>query len=181
MRLLDPIPGIGHVLFITSVVNTRLPLFLDPVFARIVLDALSYPQPASMRLLAFVVMPDHVHWIAAFPEGVDPARVARAFHSFTAHAILARLEADGRECDLARLALPGAKDRGSRVWLDPFVKHVMSRRFLIEKIEYVHNNPVAKRWRLADDRDAYPWSSAAFYDLDEKPPIPVTHCGTLAA
>jgi REP element-mobilizing transposase RayT len=180
MRLLDPIPGIGHVLFITSVVNARLRLFLDPALARIVLGALAFLQPDSMRLLAFALMPDHLHWLALFPEGVDPTRTVRRLHSFTAHAILARLAEDGRCDDLACLGMPGVGDRNRRLWMPPYPKHVTSWRFLLEKVEYIHNNPVAKAWRLAADRDAYPWSSAAFYDLGAEPPVPILHCGTLA-
>ncbi len=30
-------------------------------------------------------------------------------------------------------------------------------------MEYIHNNPVAKKWMLVEDREAYFYSSAKFY------------------
>jgi hypothetical protein len=52
-------------------------------------------------------------------------------------------------------------------------KNVYSVEFLRQKVEYLHNNPVAKHWRLADDRADYRYSSARFYDKDEPPTVEV--------
>jgi len=40
---------------------------------------------------------------------------------------------------------------------------------LWEKLEYIHNNPVAKELRLVDDRADYQFSSACYYDRGIKP------------
>ncbi|MEW6718350.1 MAG: hypothetical protein AB1345_12735 [Chloroflexota bacterium] len=40
-------------------------------------------------------------------------------------------------------------------------------------MEYIHSNPVSKRWILVDDRADYLYSSACFYDRDETPVIPI--------
>jgi len=34
---------------------------------------------------------------------------------------------------------------------DSLALPIYSRPFLLEKIVYIHNNPIAKHWRLADD------------------------------
>ena len=48
-----------------------------------------------------------------------------------------------------------------------------SAGFLRQKVAYTHNNPVAKHWRLVEDRADYVYSSACFYDRGEPPVIAV--------
>ena len=44
---------------------------------------------------------------------------------------------------------------------------------MLEKMEYIHNNPVNKAWNLADDRADYKWSSACYYDYEKSPCIEI--------
>ncbi|WP_307527875.1 hypothetical protein [Pedobacter sp. W3I1] len=32
-----------------------------------------------------------------------------------------------------------------------------------QKLDYIHNNPLQERWRLAENAEDYYWSSAKFY------------------
>lgn len=50
------------------------------------------------------------------------------------------------------------------VWQDIQAKNIYSTKFLYQKLEYMHNNPVTERWELVKDRADYPYSSAGFYD-----------------
>ena len=45
---------------------------------------------------------------------------------------------------------------------------------LQQKLEYIHQNPIAKEWKLAEERADYPYSSAGFYDYGRKPIIEIT-------
>lgn len=45
---------------------------------------------------------------------------------------------------------------------------------LQQKLEYIHQNPVAKEWNLVKDRVDYPYSSAEYYDYRRKPIIKIT-------
>jgi hypothetical protein len=47
-------------------------------------------------------------------------------------------------------------------------------KFLQQKIEYIHQNPVAKDWKLVEDRADYPYSTAGYYDYGRKPIIEIT-------
>ena len=49
--------------------------------------------------------------------------------------------------------------------------------FLQQKIEYIHHNPVAKDWRLVEDRADDVYSSAGYYDSGRKPIIEITDIG----
>jgi hypothetical protein len=46
--------------------------------------------------------------------------------------------------------------------------------FLQQKLEYIHQNPVAKEWKLVNDRADYLYSSAGYYDYGRKPIVEIT-------
>jgi hypothetical protein len=43
-------------------------------------------------------------------------------------------------------------------------KECRSREFILQKLDYIHKNPVSKRWQLVSDFTEYPHSSASFYE-----------------
>jgi hypothetical protein len=59
------------------------------------------------------------------------------------------------------------------IWQDIQAKNIITREFLAEKVEYIHNNPINKDWHLTNHRADYIYSSACFYDDDRKPIIDV--------
>jgi len=44
-------------------------------------------------------------------------------------------------------------------------KAIYTEAFFRQKLNYIHHNPVSRRWQLAVDYTAYPHSSAAFYEV----------------
>ncbi len=62
---------------------------------------------------------------------------------------------------------PSDKKRGKlhQVFKESFdVKAIFTVDFLLEKLHYIHLNPVSKKWQLAEDFAKYPHSSARFYE-----------------
>ena len=62
----------------------------------------------------------------------------------------------------------GTEKKGQlhKVFKDSFdAKPVITHQFLLQKINYIHNNPVSGKWMLAKDFTAYEHSSASFYEL----------------
>ena len=52
----------GHIYYITTVVYNRLPLFTRPSFIIPLFDSLNfYRHKQKFKLLAYVIMPDHIH------------------------------------------------------------------------------------------------------------------------
>ncbi len=43
-----------------------------------------------------------------------------------------------------------------------------TEKFIMQKLNYIHNNPCSGRWRLADDPIHYLHSSASFYISGKK-------------
>ena len=53
-----------------------------------------------------------------------------------------------------------------KVFKDSFdAKAIYSHKFLMQKINYIHNNPVSGKWMLAKDFVEYEHSSASFYEI----------------
>ena len=44
-------------------------------------------------------------------------------------------------------------------------KPIITHSFLLQKITYIHNNPVSGKWMLDRDFTAYEHSGATFYEL----------------
>jgi len=78
----------GRVYLITAVTRGRRPLFSDLYVARHVVVALRKEASSGRaRTLAFVVMPDHLHWLLQLGAGASLPVVVGAVKSVTAHRI----------------------------------------------------------------------------------------------
>jgi len=120
-------------------------------------------------------MPNHLHAIAK-PEGSETiSSVLQSLGSFTAHAMLAHWRNEERHDLLTFFAQRQDRDTGKQhqVWQPIQPKNIYSVPFLREKLEYTHNNPIAKQWHLVEDRADYPYSSACFYDKGVVPIVEV--------
>ena len=45
-----------------------------------------------------------------------------------------------------------------------YTKECQSMKFILEKIKYIHHDPVSKRWQWVNDFTEYEYSSASFYE-----------------
>ncbi|MGQ0602279.1 MAG: transposase [Anaerolineales bacterium] len=163
-----------HLYFVTATVCGWKHLFAHSPYAEIVLNSLSWLRcKKRMLLFAFVVMPSHLHWIAK-PVDRTISEVIQDFGSFTAHEILKRLKAD-QSRDLLKFFHDQRRDRCHQhsIWQDIQAKNIHSHQFLRQKLDYIHNNPLDKQWRLAATPAEYRYSSACYYDLNAPPIIEV--------
>jgi REP element-mobilizing transposase RayT len=75
----------GQIYLLTTVTADRQPVFADFLAARCLIRCLQ--QAALLRqadTLAFVVMPDHLHWLMQLGEGIDLSRCMGSVKSITA-------------------------------------------------------------------------------------------------
>ena len=57
------------------------------------------------------------------------------------------------------------KERQYRIWQrDPLAILMNSKSKVEQKINYIHNNPIIEKWKLANSPEEYKWSSATFYE-----------------
>ena len=87
--------------------------------------------------------------------------------------IIKRLENSGNKNLLEKLhqqLTEREKKKGQlhKVFKNSFdAKAIISKAFLLQKINYIHNNPVSGKWMLAKDFVQYKHSSASFYEIQE--------------
>jgi len=68
----------GQVYLLTTTVEHRQPVFTDFLLARIVIGQLRYAQHSNLaRSLAWVLMPDHLHWLVELQSGTLDALMRR--------------------------------------------------------------------------------------------------------
>ena len=102
----------GQVYHVTAITFERQPVFLDLRSARVLISALREAQARSeAATLAFVVMPDHMHWLLQLGEDASLSAVVGAVKAVTAHGLGKRIWQSGfhdhalrQEEDLAKLA-----------------------------------------------------------------------------
>jgi len=89
---------------------------------------------------------------------------------FMAYEIIKRLE-ENKEEKLLDLLHGGVKKREAKkgqihkVFEDSFdAKDCHSEEFIFQKLQYIHFNPVSKKWNLVNDFTNYEHSSASFYE-----------------
>jgi REP element-mobilizing transposase RayT len=114
----------------------------DPSLAELVQVALLHFDGARYRLLAWVVMPNHVHALIETSPGYALREVVQAWKSFTA-----------REAN----RLLGQR---GRFWQpDYFDRAIRDERHLSSVVRYIHDNPV--KAGLVASAEGWPFSSAA--------------------
>jgi REP element-mobilizing transposase RayT len=164
----------NHLYFITASIVGWKPLFSKTEYANIILNSLTWlRREKRMSLFAFVLMPTHLHFIV-LPLERSISNLLQNFGSFTAHKILKKLREENRK-DLIDFFHTHRRDNSIEhsIWQDIQAKNIYTEKFLLQKIEYIHQNPVAKGWELAQDRAGYQYSSACYYDEARKPIIEI--------
>jgi len=149
--------------FMTNTVVAWLPVFSRPDFAKVIIDSWQFLQhEREIQILSFVIMENHIHWIAVGPQ--ISKRVGE-FKSFTATTILRQLENKGYSTLLQELQFFKAGDKVDQehqLWQDgSHPKQIESDTMMWQKIEYIHNNPLRRGY--VDDPIHWRYSSARIY------------------
>jgi REP element-mobilizing transposase RayT len=123
----------------------------------------------GFSILGYVIMPNHVHLLIHAPEGASINALLANAKRFLAYDILERLQASGDISMLVQLqqgVRPGDAHRGQqhRVFATSSdIREVLDEAMLIQKLDYMHANPVTGVWNLVEQAHHYPHSSMAFY------------------
>ena len=155
-----------NVYFSTSTIVEWLPVFTTDIYFNIIIDSLEYCQTnKGLNLIAYVIMPEHIHLVTSNLEEVNLSDIMRDFKRFTSQEISRQLEKDNKNLLLAVLERFAHKGKGNteyKVWQDDFHPEVIySETFLQQKIDYIHYNPV--RRGLISKPEDWPYSSARNY------------------
>ena len=126
----------------------------------------------NANVVAYVIMPNHLHVIVHFQnESFNINTIVGNGKRFMAYEIINRLKIEKNTELLNHLeSLLTARERKKgqlhKVFKDSFdAKAIFSHQFLIQKINYIHYNPVSGKWMLAKNFIEYEHSSASFYEI----------------
>lgn len=86
----------NHVYLLTSVSYRRRPVFADFHLARVVVSAMRHHDlSGNTETLAYVVMPDHFHWLLSLSDRYDLSRLMASLKGYTARRIKKRIDLGG--------------------------------------------------------------------------------------
>ena len=134
-------------------------------------------------VIGYVVMPEHFHLLITEPQVGDPSVVMQALKLGFARRVLAELartqvSKSARPgapagTQVSKSARPGAPSSSpSHVWSARFYEfNVYTERKRIEKLRYIHRNPVERG--LVAEPDQWLWSSFRSYMYGEAGPVRV--------
>jgi putative transposase len=160
--------GAGYLHFITTSCYQRRPLLGTPQARDLFLEVMEQVRKRhQFVVVGYVVMPEHVHLLFSEPEHGNPSLVLAALKQTLARRLLQNLR--------SRI-----NPQGNGIWSTPLAeRHVWQRRFYdfvvftdkkrIEKLRYMHSNPVARG--LVLEPQQWPWSSFRHYAYDEPGPV----------
>jgi len=116
-------------------------------------------------LYGFVIMDNHIHLIWQISDAYKPHEVQQSFMKFTSQMMLKELRNNHKKA-LALFEV-NAKDRKHQIWeRNALSVSLFNRNVFLQKLEYIHNNPV--RAGLCVLPEEYKYSSASFYFNGDK-------------
>jgi len=134
--------GAAYLVTKCRVEGLRLPLSQMPQAALIVQAIRWHQERHYLHLLAFVVMPDHIHWLFVLGGERSLPQVMKGFASVTARQIIRAARLDTHV-----------------VWQEEYHDHQLrAPERAWSTISYIHANPV--RRGLCACAEDWPWSTA---------------------
>ena len=121
----------------------------------------------KIDVYAFINMPNHIHLILRINEPNGKESPQGSFLKYTAHVFKEMLKAEGGG-KLAGYKVDAANKRYEFWQRDSLTIPLFTNKVATQKLNYMHNNPLAERWSLVKHLCDYIYSSARYYELDEK-------------
>ena len=149
--------------FYTDTICEFKQLLKDDVLKMVCINSLKYLVDQQLiKIYGYVIMPNHIHllWKMLMTNGKESP--AGSFAKFTAHQFKKILAVNNPP--LLQQYSSSKNDRAYQFWKrDPLAVPISTERILLQRLEYIHNNPVKEKWNLGDRPENYRWSSAGFY------------------
>jgi REP element-mobilizing transposase RayT len=157
--------------FLTFQIVGWVDIFTRKIYRDIAIESLQFcQQHKGLLLYAYVIMSNHIHLLAQSEKG-DLSGIIRDFKNCTSKKFLNILndpvESRGDWLKLVFEYHGRYKTKQlNQVWThENHGEHIYSQKFIEQKVQYIHNNPV--RSRIVLHPEDYIYSSASNYaDLD---------------
>ena len=152
-----------HPQFFTATILEWKPLLQDDAFKDIIIKSLLFlSNENSIVVYGFVIMPNHIHLLWQIQDGHKRDMVQMRFLKFTAQQMKFKL-LDTQNNKLSSF-LVNAKDRQYQFWeRNSLSIDLWSPTVFMQKLDYIHQNPLQQKWQLSEFQEDYKYSSARFY------------------
>ena len=156
--------ALNEIYFWTITINKWQHLLKSDDNKMIVINSLQWlVQNKLMRIYGYVIMPNHIHllWEQLKMNGKELPK--SSFEKYTAKSLVNKMKAEN---DVAlKNYLVVATDRQHNIWLrDPLSIKIFSLEMCVQKLDYMHLNPLQPHWLLCNHPAEYQFSSAIFYE-----------------
>jgi len=164
----------GDLHFFTCSCYRRRPLLGTPRDRDLFLTVLEQARRRyQFGVCGYVVMPEHIHLLISEPQHENPSTVMQALKLGFARRVLAQAKRD--------------RNPAQEILVDHVPQHVWQKRFYdfnvwterkrIEKLRYMHRNPVKRG--LVESPELWKWSSFRAYILGDVGPVKVNDWSVL--
>lgn len=155
--------------FITFAVVEWVDVFTQQEYSRIVIDSLKYCQTAKgLEIFAWCLMSNHIHLIVRSKTG-DLSGTLRDFKKFTSKSIIKAIEENKKESRknwmlwiFKSAGEKNTRNKSYQFWQqDNHPKELVNNKFIDQKLDYIHNNPVEAG--IVENPEDFLYSSAKNY------------------
>ncbi|GAB3180407.1 REP-associated tyrosine transposase [Telluribacter humicola] len=159
----------GGTYFLTMTVVDWVDVFSRPTYRHIIVDSLRYcQQQKGLQLFGWCLMSNHLHLLATADDGYNLSDILRDMKKHTSKQLVKAIQEEPesrRDWMLQRFAYAGkyqSNVKEYKFWQDGNqAKECSSQAFLLEKLHYIHQNPV--RNLLVEEPEHYLFSSSRNY------------------
>lgn len=158
---------LNEVYFWTDTIKDWKHILQSDRYKQLIIDVLTHLVNSKLiRLYAFVIMPNHLHFIWE-PTSKNGKEMPHAsFDKDTGHLLIRDLKT--KQSRTLRNFEVKDKERQHRIWQrDPLAILMDGIRKVEQKLDYIHLNPLQEKWCLVKYPEDYKWSSAKFYETGE--------------
>ena len=154
---------LGKMYFWTATINGWKHLLADDNKKEIIRQSLIHlSERGLIDVYGYVMMPNHVHAIWKMNKLNGKEMPSGSLLKFTAHKFKKTLS----EKELTEFRVV-AGNKTHEFWQrDSMAIELFTPEVAWQKLDYIHNNPLAEKWSLVKDPCEYTFSSAGFY-LDQ--------------
>ena len=162
MQLRKSQTTLNEIYFFTATIHKWQNLLLHDDFKEIIINYLKeLHEKQLLKIYGFIIMPIHIHiiWKQLQKNGKETPQ--GSFLKYTAHEFLKKLKLKGT----SKMYEVTAANKKHEIWQrDSLSVKIYSRQVALQKLNYIHYNPVSNKWQLSKDDLDYYYSSARFYE-----------------
>lgn len=155
--------------FVTFSVVYWIGIFSRQIYKNILVDNLNYCiKEKGLTIYAWVVMSNHLHLLIQSKEG-NLSKIIRDYKSFTSKNLIKAIKENPQESRkewmlwmFEQAARNHKRNSNYQIWThDNHPEELESNKFLDQKMNYIHENPV--RAGIVQNTEDYLYSSASDY------------------